>query len=160
MHRTNCSASADETITVSQRGWKLDIAMPAAYHPQRVVQQCSIEPDEDSHVRVIRIKKRFLDQVKAGRKTLELRVGYPNILSIQPGQCMRMLSGTEEQVVTVNDVRKYTSHAAMFGAEDCTRIVPDVTSRTDMMRLLQKVYPPDKKKLGVVILDIEAVTQS
>jgi ASC-1-like (ASCH) protein len=48
----------------------------------------------------------------------------------------------------------------MFGAEDCTRIVPDVTSRTDMMRLLQKVYPPDKKKLGVVILDIEAVTQS
>ena len=50
-------------------------------------------------MRVLRIKKQFLDQVKAGKKTLEVRVGYPNILSIQSGLCMKMLLGTDEQVV-------------------------------------------------------------
>jgi ASC-1-like (ASCH) protein len=111
-------------------------------------------------VRVLRIKKQFLDQVKAGKKTLEVRVGYPNILSIQSGLCMKMLSGTDEQVVRVNDVRKYSSHAEMLSAEDYVKIAPDVTSEADLMRLLQEVYPPEKEKLGVVILDIEPATES
>ena len=98
--------------------------------------------------------------MKAGRKTLEVRVAYPSILSIQPGQCMRMVSGTEEQVVRVKDVRKYTSHAEMLRVEDYAKIAPDVASEADLMRLLQEVYPPEKEKLGVVVLDIEPVTQS
>ena len=111
-------------------------------------------------MRVIHIRKQFLDQVKAGRKTLEVRVGYPNMLSIQPHQHIKMVSGTEEQVVSVNDVRKYTSHAEMLKVEDYRKIAPDVTSDAELLRLLQEVYPPQKEKLGVVVLDIEPIAQT
>jgi len=111
-------------------------------------------------MRMMRVKKQFLQQIKAGKKTLEVRVGYSNILNIQPGERIRMASRTEEQVVRVNDVRKYRSHAEMLEAEDYAKIAPHMASKEALIALLQEIYPPKRQKLGIIVLDIEPMSKS
>lgn len=107
-------------------------------------------------MRMMRLTKQFLAQVRAGRKTLEVRVGYPGLRSIRPGDRIRMVSGKEEQVVRVEDVREYESHEEMLEAEDHARIAPHIPSRQGVLELLQQIYPPEKAGIGIVVLEIRA----
>lgn len=143
--------NAEETTVLQQHGWKLDAALPEAYHSNVVTQQWSL--DVMTIMRTMRLKQHFLDYVRQGRKTLEVRVGYDQIKTIQPGEKIRFLSLTEALDVSVIAVRRYGSFKEMLVVEPADKILPDVPQE-EAFRRLQEIYPPSKERLGVIVLEI------
>lgn len=149
------SPNVEQTIALQQRGWHLDAAMPAGYHEKHVTQQWSFNIGGEDFMRMMRVKKEFLDQMRAGKKTLEVRVGYSNIRTIKPGEHIRMASRSEEQIVRVIDRRDYMSHEEMLQAEDYKKIAPHIQSKEELLKLLNDIYPQKKQELGIIVFEIK-----
>lgn len=144
--------TADEVISLQRLGWKLDAALPSAYHADVITQQWSMDIGETT-MRTMRIKKRFYDLIQLGRKTIEVRVGYDSINRIKPGEHIKMMTNTESFEVKIYAIRKYKTFAEMIEKEPYERIVPDSKSREDVLALFNQIYPAHKEKLGVVVLE-------
>lgn len=110
-------------------------------------------------MRLMRVKQQYLDLIRNGKKTLEIRVGYPNIRTIQPGERIKLASRTETIVIRVKDIRKYPTLDGMLNDEDSNRIVPGLT-KAQVSRRLKKIYPRHLEKLGVFVLEIQAEPQN
>ncbi|QQR77131.1 MAG: GNAT family N-acetyltransferase [Candidatus Moraniibacteriota bacterium] len=145
--------TADEVVSLQRLGWKLDAALPNAYYQGVVTQQWSLNIGE-TLMRTIRIKRKFFDLIKSGRKTLEVRVGYPTISRIQVGEQINLVTHTESLVVRVNAIRQYASFDAMIAKEPFKNIAPDASSREELLVLLKNIYPANKEKLGVIVLEL------
>jgi len=127
--------------------------MPKAYHDDRITQQWSKHIDREGFMRIMRVKQHFLDLIRKGDKTLEVRVGYSAIKSIQPGERINLMSRADHQIIRVLDVRTYQSFDEMFNFEQSERIVPGM-SFDETKKLLKEIYPPEKEKLGIIVLEI------
>jgi ASC-1-like (ASCH) protein len=110
-------------------------------------------------MRLMRVKRHYLDLIKNGQKTLEVRVGYPSIRAIQPGERVKLASNTETVVIRVKHVRKYPTLDIMLNEEDPNRIVPGLT-KAQVSRRLKKIYPRHLENLGVFVLEIQAEPQN
>jgi ASC-1-like (ASCH) protein len=99
------------------------------------------------------VKKIFFDLILSGEKTLEVRVLYPHLKSIQKGDVINL---NNQAMIRVKDVRKYSSFEEMLSYEEASRIVPGV-SREEVLSVLKSIYPPHKEQLGVLVLEIEPV---
>ena len=97
------------------------------------------------------IKRRFLEEILAGRKTLEVRVGYSNIRQLKPG--MQLLLNNEYPV-RIKAIRRYDSFEKMIGEEDAEKIVPGV-GKNEILQILKALYPPTKERLGVFVIELE-----
>jgi len=106
-------------------------------------------------MRLMRVKQQYLDLIRNGQKTLEVRVGYPNIRTIQPGERIKLASRTETIVIRVKDIRKYPTLDGMLNDENPNRIVPGLT-KAQVSRRLKKIYPRHLERLGVFVLEIQA----
>jgi ASC-1-like (ASCH) protein len=146
--------SVEETIALQQRGWRLNAAMPAAYHDGHITQQWSLDIQGEDFMRLMRVKQPLLNMIKEGKKTLEVRVGYDSIKTIRPGEHIRLASRTETQIIRIKDVRNYATFDEMLDSEEASRIVPGMT-KPEVLKLLKEIYPPDREKFGVVVLDLE-----
>ena len=155
---THIIPNVEETVALQQRGWKLDSAMPGAYHDDQVTQQWSLDIGGEHFMRLMRVKYGFLELIRSGKKTLEVRVAYDSIRTIQPGERIRLESRADAQVIRVKQVRRYQSFEQMLSAEDPSRIVPGKAG-PEVLALLKEIYPPEKEKLGVVVLDVEPETR-
>ena len=144
--------TADEVISLQRLGWKLDAAMPAGYHQDVVTQQWSLDIGETT-MRTMRIKRRFYDLIQSGKKTLEVRVGYDSINRIQVGERIRLVTHTGSFEVKVSDIRRYQTFKEMMDVEPWERIAPDSRSLDEVLVLFKQIYPADKEKLGVVVLE-------
>ncbi len=151
--------TVDKTIALQQQGWRLDAAMPAAYHPDTVTQQWSFDIGGENVMRMMRVKQKFLDFIKSGRKTLEVRVGYDSVKTVKPGERVNFSSRDQTQTVRVVNVRSYQTFEAMLEHEKADRIVPGM-DLASLLRLLREIYPPDRERLGVVVLEIEPERQA
>ncbi len=145
--------TVEETEVLQQHGWKLDAALPAAYHPAHVTQQWSLDLSKVFSMRIMRVKDVYLGLIAQKRKTLEVRVAYDSVKSIQPGERIRLVSRNREVIIRVNDIRRYPSFDAMLAKEDAPRIVPDL-SHAEVAKVLKEIYPQDRERLGVLVLDI------
>jgi len=103
--------------------------------------------------RLMWIKRRFLDLILSGEKTLEVRVLYPNLRSIQKGELINL---NNQATIRIRDVRKYSTFEEMLSKEEVSRIVPG-SNREELLRLLKSLYPPHKEQLGVLVLEVEPV---
>src|SRR3989344_205515 len=144
--------TVNEVISLQRLGWKLDAALPAAYHPRVVTQQWSLNIGDET-MRTMRIKKRFYDLIRSGKKTLEVRIGYDSINRIQIGERIELVTHTGSCVVRIGDIRRYHTMEAMLTVEPWGSIAPDSGSGEDVLRLLKQIYPPNKEKLGVVVFE-------
>jgi ASC-1-like (ASCH) protein/ribosomal protein S18 acetylase RimI-like enzyme len=144
--------TAEETISLQRLGWKLNAAMPSAYHQDVVTQQWSLDIGETT-MRTMRIKQRFFDLIKHEKKTLEVRVGYESINRIQIGEHISLETHTTMLEVKVAGIRKYRTFEEMLKVEDWKLISPDSISEEDVLALLKRIYPSDKQKLGVIVLE-------
>jgi len=142
-----------EAVALQQRGWSLDAALPGAYRTDIITQQWSIDIDMEDFMRSMRVKQRFLDFIRDGSKTLEVRVGYDAIRTIQPGERIRLESRADRYVVRVKDVRTYPTFDNMLRVEAAERIAPG-QSKSEVLKLLKDIYPPHREKLGVVVLEL------
>lgn len=142
-----------ETIVLQRMGWSLDAMMPGAYHEDHSTQQWGNNL-EDHHMRTMRVKNRFFGDIMARRKSLEVRVGYENIRNIRAGEEIQLVTSTAAGVIRVREVRNYSGFEAMLDAEKADNIVPGM-NKPQVLALLCNIYPPEKERLGVVVLDIE-----
>ncbi|GHV33013.1 hypothetical protein AGMMS4952_24450 [Spirochaetia bacterium] len=111
-------------------------------------------------MRTMHIKPIFLDEIKAGRKTLEVRVGYEKNKIITKGEKILMASQNDSGLVEVLDIRTYNNHVSLSENEDYKKIVPYLQSKDEVFNVLNDIYPPDKVKLGLIVLEIKAVKET
>lgn len=148
--------TSDEVVALQRLGWRLNAAMPSAYHHGIVTQQWSLDIGETT-MRTIRVKKRFFDFIRSGKKKLEVRVGYDSINRIQVGEQVRMETHESNFRVRVSAIRRYETFEKMLEKEPYQQIVPDSTSQAEVLFLLKKIYPPEKERLGVIVLELVRV---
>ncbi len=146
--------SVDEVISLQRLGWKLNAAMPSAYHLDIITQQWSLNIGE-STMRTMRIKQKYFDLIESGKKTLEVRVGYESIRRIKVGERIQLGCHVSNQEVKVIGVRNYSTFEDMLAIEDWKLIVPDAKSKGETFALLRQIYPKDKEVLGVIVLEFE-----
>jgi len=145
--------TSEEVRFLQKAGWRLEGLLPDAYQVDRVTQQWSRKIDEDDFMKTLRLKKRYLDLMRQGKKTLEVRVGYANIKTLKSGEEVAFLSRDDRLVRRIGGIRNYSSFAEMLEAEDHTRIVPGMTE-VDVRSLLSEIYPPNKEELGVIVIEV------
>ena len=104
-------------------------------------------------IRLMWIKRRFFDLILSGEKTLEVRVLYPNLRSMQKGELVNL---NNQATIRIRDVRKYSTFEEMLSKEEASRIVPG-SNREELLSLLKSLYPPHKEQLGVLVLEVEPV---
>ncbi len=144
--------TAEEVTALQRLGWKLDAAMPSAYHRGVVTQQWSLDIGQET-MKTMRIKGKFFDLIRSGRKTLEVRVGYDAIKRIQVGERICLTTHDKASEVKIGAIRHYQNFEEMLAREPWQQIAPDISSHAEVLRLLKQIYPPAKEKLGVIVLE-------
>ena len=102
----------------------------------------------------MRIKRQNFDAIVAGRKTLEIRVGYDSIKRLSSGDSLKLESGSASQVLRIEAIRVYDSFSEMLGNEPLARIMPGVGDKLVALRILRSIYPSDKERLGVYVIEV------
>lgn len=146
--------SVEETIALQEYGWRLDAVMPAGYHKNHITQQWSIDVTREDFIRPLRTKQRYLDLIKRGQKTLEVRVGYEHIRTIKSRELIKFCSRNETLIVRVKDVRKYQTLYDVIENEEATQIIPGL-SMPEVLKTLQEIYPPAFERFGVIVIEIQ-----
>lgn len=150
--------SVAETTVLQRLGWSLDAVMPAAYHNLFCAQQWSNHL-ENEPMRMMRVKNRYFQEIMSGRKALEVRVAYTGLKGIAVGEQIRLMTQSAEGVVRIRGVRTYPTFEAMLAVELYDRIVPGTGSANEVLDILRGIYPPEKERLGVLVLELETMKQ-
>lgn len=101
-------------------------------------------------VKTLWIKEEYLAWILTGRKTIEVRVAYPNITRLREGDLLRL---NDQHLFQIRRIAHYPSFDALLAHEDPEQIAPGL-SRTELLDALHTIYPPEKEALGVVALEI------
>src|SRR5262245_35213179 len=104
-----------------------------------------------THTKTLWIKDEYLQLILAGHKTVEIRVGYGNIIRLQPGDILFL---NEQHRYIITAIRRYPDFEAMLAVEDPVVIAPDLLDRAALLVACRTLYPPEKEALGVVALEI------
>jgi ASC-1-like (ASCH) protein len=111
--------------------------------------------DDGPSVRDLNIRKPYFDQIARGAKTVEVRVAYPRMRTLQSGHRIRFVSGDHHCLTVVRRITAYDSFDAMLRAEDPASIAPDIPDPDELLSLIRSIYPPEKEALGVLAIQIE-----
>lgn len=103
--------------------------------------------------KVLWIKDEYLQQILAGNKTIEVRVGYGNIVKLRAGQYVRL---NDRYLFRLARVALYPDFVALLAHEDAAQIAPDLAPHA-LLAAMRSIYPPEKEALGAVALQLEAV---
>ena len=114
-------------------------------------------PDREKQVgspagrfKVLWVREPYLSQILAGRKTVEVRVGYKNIGRLQPGDRLKL---NDRHVARIARIGRYASFEELLDREGAAAIAPDLTAQ-DLLAALRDLYPPEKEALGAVALEL------
>lgn len=106
-------------------------------------------------MRKMLIKRPYYDAIMSGRKTLEVRVGYDSIRRLKSGELLQLETGHTSGVVRIKSIRIYPRFADMITSEEWRQIVPQVDTESEALELLRGIYPPNKERLGVHVIEVE-----
>lgn len=104
--------------------------------------------------REMNLYRRYFDLVADGRKTIEVRVRYPNLRTLAPGDHIRFVCGRDECLTRVTRVAVYNSFEQMIDAEGPAKVNPD-SPRDQQLASIRRIYGPEKEALGVLAIEIE-----
>ena len=107
--------------------------------------------------REMNLYRRYFDLVAAGRKSIEVRVRYPNLRTLAPGDHIRFVCGRDECLTRVKRVAVYPSFEAMLDTEGPAKVNPD-SPREQQLANIRRIYGPEKEALGVLAIEIELAT--
>lgn len=97
------------------------------------------------------VKDEYLQLILAGRKSIEVRVGYSNIARLQVGDRLLL---NEQHPFVIRRIGRYANFEELLAHEDAASIAPD-TPPDQLLQRLREIYPPEKEALGVVALEIK-----
>jgi ASC-1-like (ASCH) protein len=104
----------------------------------------------------LNIRAEYLKLITDGVKTVEVRVGYPRMRAIHPGQDLTFVSGDQRVPSRVKRVTEYGSFEDMLSHEDMRAIGGELgESREELLAAIRNIYPPEKERLGVLAIEIE-----
>ena len=125
--------------------------MAVSVHPTRSHAAGQEQPGKPAgRLKVLSIREPYLSQILAGRKTVEVRVGYENIRRLQPGDRLKL---NDRHLATVQRIGRYASFEELLDQEDAAAIAPDLIPQA-LLGALRELYPPEKEALGVIALEI------
>ncbi|MEV4114982.1 ASCH domain-containing protein [Nonomuraea sp. NPDC049695] len=104
--------------------------------------------------REMNLYRRYFDLVAAGRKSIEVRVQYPNLRNLAAGDHIRFVCGRDDALVRVKRVSRYTSFEEMLDAEGPANVNPD-SPREQQLADIRRIYGPEKEALGVLAIELE-----
>ena len=105
---------------------------------------------ETRRIKTLWVKDVYLNQILQGEKTIEVRVGYKNILRLQPGDLLRL---NDRFLFRIKRVAHYRNFEELLAHEDPACIAPGMEME-ELERVLREIYPPEKEALGVVALEL------
>lgn len=145
-----------QVACLQRHSWTIEGLFPEGYAPDVTVQQWGFSLNKEGvSMRKMRIKKPYFDGIMSGRKTLEVRIGYNSIKRLKEGQLLQLENGHVSGVVRIKSIRIYSKFADMLAAEPWQQIVPQAKSQEEALRLLHKIYPPHKERLGVHVIEVQ-----
>jgi ASC-1-like (ASCH) protein len=106
--------------------------------------------------REMNLYRRYFDLVADGRKTIEVRVRYPNLRTLAPGDHIRFVCGRGDCLTRVKRVAVYTSFEQMLDTEGPAKVSPD-SPREQQLANIRRIYGPEKEALGVLAIEIERI---
>jgi ASC-1-like (ASCH) protein len=101
------------------------------------------------------VKEKYLQQILAGQKTVEVRVGYANITRLEPGDILLLNDRHRYQITAI---RRYSDFDALVAAEELAAVAPNLPDQAALLFACRATYSPEKEALGVVALEIEPDT--
>ncbi|GAA5076770.1 ASC-1-like (ASCH) protein [Thermocatellispora tengchongensis] len=104
--------------------------------------------------REMNLYRRYFDLVADGRKTIEVRVQYPNLRNLKTGDHIRFVCGRDDALTRVKRVSRYASFEEMLDAEGPANVNPD-SPREQQLANIRRIYGPEKEALGVLAIEIE-----
>ena len=107
--------------------------------------------------REMNLYRRYFDLVASGRKTIEVRVRYPNLRNLAAGDHIRFVCGRDECLTRVTRVAIYNSFEQMIDTEGPANVNPD-SLREQQLANIRRIYGPEKEALGVLAIQIELIT--
>jgi ASC-1-like (ASCH) protein len=109
--------------------------------------------------REMNLYRRYFDLVAAGRKTIEVRVQYPNLRRLKAGDHIRFVCGRDDALTRVKRVAKYDSFEKMLDSEGPANVNPE-SPREQQLANIRRIYGPEKEALGVLAIEIELLAPS
>lgn len=105
-----------------------------------------------------RIKRDYYNLISKGIKTLEVRVGYPDIKRVREGDTITFkdYSNIKFEVVRVT---RYEDFPDMLDNEDSSKAIPGVT-KYKALEMYQEIYPEEKEALGVYVFELRKQTNN
>lgn len=107
--------------------------------------------ESTGQVKVLWLREEPLSEILAGRKTVEVRVGYGNIRRLRPGQLLRL---NDRYLYRLLRITIYPGFEALLAHEDPCRVAPGMDPQA-LLDALRRLYPPEKEALGAVALELE-----
>jgi HAD superfamily hydrolase (TIGR01549 family) len=101
-------------------------------------------------VKTLWLRQPYMDQILAGDKTVDVRVGYDNIQRLQPGDRLRL---NDRHLAEIRRVAHYDNFEALVAAEDAGAIAPGLAPDA-LLQALRELYGPEKEALGAVALEV------
>jgi putative hydrolase of the HAD superfamily len=101
-------------------------------------------------VRTLWLRQPYLDQILAGDKTIEVRVGYDNIRRLRPGDRLRL---NDRHLAEIRRVAHYDDFEALVSTEDTSAIAPGMAPHA-LLGTLRDLYGPEKEALGPVAFEL------
>jgi ASC-1-like (ASCH) protein len=105
---------------------------------------------EGVRTKTLWVRPEYLEWILAGRKTIEVRVGYPNIARLRPGDQLLLNGVHAYRIVRIAD---YPDFDALLLTEDSNAIAPDCPPER-LLEDLRSIYSREKEALGVYALHI------
>lgn len=105
-------------------------------------------------MRVLHVRREPFRLIRSGRKTLEVRVAYASVQSIQKDEWIQLVSHPHQLRVYVSDKRSYPTFKEMLATEPYRQIAPDHASSEAVLDILTEIYPQHKENLGVIVLEL------
>lgn len=102
-----------------------------------------------------RIKRKYYNFILKGIKTLEVRVGYPDIKKVREGDTITFSDFSDIKFKVVR-VTQYEDFAEMLDNEDSYKAIPNV-SKYKALDMYQEIYPEEKEALGVYVFELVQV---
>ncbi len=96
------------------------------------------------------IKEEFLQQILAGRKTVEVRVAYGNLTRLQVGD--RLLLNDQYPFI-IRRIGRYANFQELLAHEAPAAIAPDILP-DQLLDAIRAIYPAEKEALGAVALEL------
>ena len=102
---------------------------------------------------ILRIKKIYFEELFSGRKSLEVRVGYPDIIRIKPGDVITF-ENYGPNLFDVVRVSIYKNFQQMLEREDVKKVLPGMSFGA-ALSIYRKIYRKEREALGVYVFELK-----